>query len=79
VQDAIVLIGDSITQQSTAPYGYAQQLTGRYALPSACMVPDTLADVYQRKLDIVVRGLSGYNSTWVFPIFKKVCRVTFWL
>jgi hypothetical protein len=30
VQDAIVLLGDSLTQGGTIPYGFAQQLTGMY-------------------------------------------------
>lgn len=56
VQDAIMLLGDSLTEMSTAPYGLAQLLT----------------DAYRRKLDVVVRGFSGYNSTWILPVFEQV-------
>jgi len=48
--EQFVLFGDSITQQSFSPHL-------SYSFGSA------LADVYVRKLDIVNRGLSGYNST----------------
>ncbi|KAI0086606.1 SGNH hydrolase-type esterase domain-containing protein [Irpex rosettiformis] len=56
VQDTILLFGDSITQLSTGPGGLAQQLS----------------DVYQRKLDVLNRGFSGYNSRWAIPVFKNV-------
>ncbi|EKM55905.1 uncharacterized protein PHACADRAFT_174060 [Phanerochaete carnosa HHB-10118-sp] len=56
IQDAIMLLGDSITEMSTAPFGLCQQLT----------------NVYNRKLDIIVRGFSGYNTAWVLPVFEKV-------
>ena len=44
----IVLFGDSLTQQSFSVGGFGQRL----------------ADVYQRRADILNRGLSGYNSRW---------------
>jgi len=48
--DQFVLVGDSITQQSFS------QARG-FSFGAA------LADAYQRRLDIVNRGLSGYNTT----------------
>lgn len=56
VFDQVVLFGDSITQQSWS-YG-----TGLGA---------SLANKWQRKLDVVNRGLSGYNTLWGIPIIKK--------
>ncbi|KAI0702340.1 SGNH hydrolase-type esterase domain-containing protein [Cytidiella melzeri] len=56
VQDCVLLLGDSITQGSAVPGGIHQQLS----------------DVYQRKLDILNRGFSGYNSRWAIPVFEKV-------
>ena len=76
VQDAIVLLGDSLTQGGTIPHGFVQQLTGECASPSQVLGANAPAsDVYNRKLDVIVRGLSGYNTTWIFPVFEKV-RVT---
>ncbi|KAF7796736.1 hypothetical protein EIP86_007919 [Pleurotus ostreatoroseus] len=57
VQDVIMLLGDSLTQGASVPYGFAQQLSF----------------VYNRKLDVINRGLSGYNTTWALPVFKQVC------
>jgi len=31
-----------------------------------------LADVYQRRLDVVNRGLGGYNTDWLLPIAEKI-------
>jgi len=31
-----------------------------------------LADVYQRRCDVVNRGLGGYNTDWLLPIAEKV-------
>ncbi|KAJ3542816.1 hypothetical protein NM688_g5935 [Phlebia brevispora] len=55
VQDIILLLGDSLTQGASAPYGFAQQLSY----------------VYNRKLDVLNRGLSGYNTTWALPVFEQ--------
>lgn len=30
------------------------------------------ADVYARKLDVLNRGLSGYNTEWGIPVFEQV-------
>lgn len=59
VQDAILLFGDSITQGSWQPDGIAQKL----------------AYVYARKLDVINRGLSGYNTEWGLRVFKQVLRI----
>ncbi|KAG6821086.1 hypothetical protein H0H93_007245 [Arthromyces matolae] len=58
VQDVIVLFGDSITQGAWTPglLGYGEQLS----------------HVYARKLDILNRGLSGYNTDWATPVFRKM-------
>ena len=42
----IILFGDSITQQSTGAWGWAT----------------LLADLYSRKVDVVVRGFNGYTT-----------------
>ncbi|KAG8954693.1 hypothetical protein FRC04_011126 [Tulasnella sp. 424] len=54
--DAILLFGDSITQGAWEEGGFAQRL----------------AYVYARKLDVINRGLSGYNSEWALPVFEQV-------
>ncbi|KAF8652721.1 hypothetical protein AX16_004221 [Volvariella volvacea WC 439] len=57
-QDAIVLFGDSITQGSFEPgkEGYGQ----------------ALAHAYVRKLDVVNRGFSGYNTRWALTLFEQL-------
>ncbi|KAI8647040.1 SGNH hydrolase-type esterase domain-containing protein [Parasitella parasitica] len=54
----IVLFGDSITQFSFDP-----ELRGFGAL---------LSNVYVRKLDIINRGFSGYNTDWALPILRQL-------
>lgn len=56
IMDTIMLLGDSITQGGWQAGGFAQRL----------------AYVYARKLDVLNRGLSGYNSDWAIPVFKQV-------
>ncbi|KAI0725500.1 SGNH hydrolase [Fomitopsis betulina] len=56
VQDVIMLLGDSITQGGWEPDGFAQQL----------------AYVYNRKLDVINRGMSGYNTEWAIPVLEQV-------
>ncbi|KAI0831766.1 SGNH hydrolase-type esterase domain-containing protein [Trametes gibbosa] len=56
VQDAIVLLGDSLTEFAFAPEGLGTKL----------------ADAYVRKLDVVNRGLSGYNTDWIIPVFEQI-------
>lgn len=57
--DKILLFGDSITQ-----YSCNQELG--FALAPA------LQHLYQRKLDVVVRGYSGYNTNQAVQFFHKV-------
>lgn len=61
VQDVIMLFGDSITQGAWEP---GMQGCGAQ-----------LAHVYARKLDVLNRGLSGYNTDWATPAFKQ-CLAT---
>jgi isoamyl acetate esterase len=30
------------------------------------------ADVYARKLDVINRGMSGYNAEWALPVLQQV-------
>ncbi|KWU45011.1 SGNH hydrolase [Rhodotorula sp. JG-1b] len=53
--DQVVLFGDSITQGSWVPGG-----TGA-----------ALAHVYQRKLDVMNRGFSGYNTEWGLQVLRQ--------
>ncbi|GAA5883453.1 hypothetical protein JCM1840_004955 [Sporobolomyces johnsonii] len=55
LMDQIVMFGDSITQGAWVAGG-----TGA-----------ALAHAYQRKLDVVNRGLSGYNTVWAIPVLKQ--------
>ncbi|EKM55899.1 uncharacterized protein PHACADRAFT_256831 [Phanerochaete carnosa HHB-10118-sp] len=50
-----MLLGDSLTQAASLPHGFAQKLSY----------------VYNRKLDVVNRGLSGYNTKWAIPVFEQ--------
>ena len=51
-----VLFGDSITQRSFAPGGWAS----------------ALADAYQRRVDVLNRGYSGYNTRWALPLLDHI-------
>ncbi|KZW01178.1 SGNH hydrolase [Exidia glandulosa HHB12029] len=53
--DSIVLFGDSITEWGWNVGGIAQRLS----------------NIYVRKLDILNRGLRGYNTKWGLPVFKS--------
>jgi len=57
VQDVFMLFGDSITQGAWAP--------------GDAGIGQRLAHVYARKLDVLNRGYSGYNTTWGLPVFKQ--------
>ncbi|PAV23284.1 SGNH hydrolase [Pyrrhoderma noxium] len=59
VQDAIVLLGDSITQYGWEAGCFAQRLSQDYV----------------RKLDVINRGFSGYNTEWAIPVFRQ-CLAT---
>ncbi|KAK4394680.1 GDSL esterase/lipase [Sesamum angolense] len=52
----IVLFGDSITQQSFRSGGWGA----------------ALADIYSRKVDVVLRGYSGYNTRWALFILNQI-------
>ncbi|GAA5868854.1 hypothetical protein JCM3774_006775 [Rhodotorula dairenensis] len=53
--DLFVCVGDSLTEQSWGQSGLGA----------------TLADLYRRKLDVVNRGLGGYNTDWGLEAFKR--------
>lgn len=55
-----LLLGDSLTQRAfdVAERGWAAQLS----------------DWYSRRMDVVNRGFSGYNSRWVLHILPRVLR-----
>ncbi|KAK7014997.1 GDSL Lipase/Acylhydrolase [Favolaschia claudopus] len=55
VQDAIILFGDSITQGGWTEDGFGARL----------------ANAYSRKLDVLNRGLAGYNTDWAIPVLKQ--------
>ncbi|KAF8968372.1 SGNH hydrolase-type esterase domain-containing protein [Flammula alnicola] len=57
VQDVFMVFGDSITQGGWEPdlNGFGQRLS----------------HVYARKLDVLNRGLSGYNTEWGIPVFEQ--------
>ncbi|KAI0247061.1 SGNH hydrolase-type esterase domain-containing protein [Lactifluus subvellereus] len=57
-QDMIVLFGDSLTQKSWDP-----ELKG---------IGARLANLYARKLDVVNRGFSGYNTDWALPVLEQI-------
>jgi lysophospholipase L1-like esterase len=75
VIDAIMLFGDSITQGSW-------ELNGIGARLSCIPFPRDLSSwgsqiwenlvVYARKLDVINRGLSGYNTEWAISVFEQV-------
>ncbi|KAI9010858.1 SGNH hydrolase [Phycomyces nitens] len=54
----IILFGDSITQFSFDPY--------------LCGFGANIANVYQRKCDVLNRGLSGYNTNWALPVLPQL-------
>ncbi|KAI0654738.1 SGNH hydrolase [Cubamyces menziesii] len=55
VQDAIMLLGDSLTQGGYDLNGFVAKL----------------AHVYNRKMDVINRGFSGYNTDWILPVFEQ--------
>ncbi|KAF8447490.1 SGNH hydrolase-type esterase domain-containing protein [Boletus edulis BED1] len=55
-QDAILLLGDSLAQGKFDRAGLA----------------DRLACVYVRKMDVINRGLGGYNTDWAIPVAEQV-------
>ncbi|KAJ7273555.1 GDSL Lipase/Acylhydrolase [Mycena haematopus] len=59
VYEVLMLFGDSITQAGWVEDGFAARL----------------AHVYSRKLDVLNRGLSGYNTDWAIPVLEQ-CLAT---
>ncbi|BGP13668.1 hypothetical protein JCM10213_002236 [Rhodosporidiobolus nylandii] len=55
LMEQVIMFGDSITQGSWIAGGTGAEL----------------AHKWQRKLDVVNRGLSGYNTEWGLPIIKQ--------
>ncbi|XP_062221328.1 GDSL esterase/lipase At5g45920-like isoform X2 [Phragmites australis] len=51
----LVLFGDSITEQSFAAGGWGAALADRFA----------------RQADVVLRGLSGYNTRWALEVLPR--------
>ncbi|KAG2061679.1 SGNH hydrolase [Suillus hirtellus] len=56
IQDVVMLVGDSLTQLGWDKGGFAQ----------------LLAEMYVRKLDVINRGLSGYQTDWAIPICEQI-------
>ncbi|KAL0580246.1 isoamyl acetate-hydrolyzing esterase [Marasmius crinis-equi] len=56
IYDCMMLFGDSITQHAWDHEGFGAKL----------------ANAYSRKLDVLNRGLSGYNTDWAMPVFEKI-------
>ncbi|KAG2349588.1 SGNH hydrolase [Suillus weaverae] len=55
-QDVIMLVGDSLTQRGWEPGGFALLLAERYV----------------RKLDVINRGLAGYQTDWAIPVCEQI-------
>lgn len=62
MQSQILLFGDSITQYSFNPF-----LKGFGAI---------LSHAYSRKLDVVNRGFSGYNTSWCLQLLPHILTTT---
>ncbi|KAI8998999.1 SGNH hydrolase [Trametes punicea] len=58
-QDVIMLLGDSLTQRGFDSNGFATRL----------------ANAYIRKMDVLNRGFSGYNTDWIKPVFEQCFAV----
>lgn len=75
--DSIVLLGDSLTQGGWDAGGFVQKLACQWSLIRLKDVDwRWYLDVYARKLDVINRGLSGYNSTWAIPVFEQLLTPT---
>lgn len=81
VLDAIMLFGDSITQGSWDLSGIGARLSCRSPRFPLIISPwrtcgahgsEKRLVVYARKLDVINRGLSGYNTEWAIPVFEQV-------
>lgn len=73
-----MLFGDSITQGGWEEGGFGHRLSRMSILHSAIVLglryPNVLCytDLYSRKLDVLNRGFSGYNTDWAVPVFEQV-------
>jgi len=56
IYDSILLFGDSITEEGWAAGGLAQRL----------------AEAYGGRMDVINRGLGGYNSEWGLTVFQEL-------
>ena len=78
VQDVFMLVGDSLTQGGWAPgdTGIGQRLARSYHLFSVVEIGlltiSSFEDAYARKLDVLNRGYSGYNTEWALPVLDQV-------
>ncbi|KAF8260440.1 SGNH hydrolase-type esterase domain-containing protein [Lactarius quietus] len=74
-QDTIVLFGDSLTQMSWNPElgGIGARVAGAPSLFDVWLVIDLSLSRRSvcRKLDVLNRGYSGYNTDWALPIIVK--------
>jgi isoamyl acetate esterase len=56
IRPQFVLFGDSITQRSFEPGGWA----------------GVVANAYQRRVDVINRGYSGYNTRWALSLADHI-------
>ena len=79
VQNSIMLFGDSITQGGweTGMNGFGASLARELPhIDNRCgMILRFFLDRYARKLDVINRGFSGYNTEWGIPVFEQVSEV----
>jgi isoamyl acetate esterase len=77
-QDQIILFGDSLTQFSwdLDQGGIGARLAGTsipmWATTASFQRLNNAPDLYVRKLDILNRGFSGYNTDWALPVWGQV-------
>ncbi|KAK3700558.1 hypothetical protein LTR37_015886 [Vermiconidia calcicola] len=67
--DQFILFGDSITQQSFSQNGPVEGSSPQ--TPGAGFFGPALTDAYVRKLDVINRGMSGYNTTQALKILPQ--------
>jgi lysophospholipase L1-like esterase len=63
--DKFLIFGDSITEFSYDPLPQGSALT-QFGFGGA------LQNTYTRRLDVIQRGLSGYNTDWALAILPKI-------
>jgi hypothetical protein len=79
-QDQIILFGDSLTQRSwdLDQGGIGARLASTsipmWATTATFQRLHNAPDLYVRKLDILNRGFSGYNTDWALPVWEQVCQ-----